>query len=155
MGDENLNPSDDGNESIVIRQPTTWQTIKGGTLHIEGLVRPLNEKSYSGPTHYTGRVPCRVPHGYYHPNAFRRLPPFFCGYSLHREPATGYPAHYQPAGGPHPRDCTIEQHAHLADALSASNPVEGWVGRCFARGVPHIDPISNICPVIEPVRIPR
>jgi hypothetical protein len=42
MGDENLNLPDDGFEPIIIRQPVTWLTVKGGTLHVEGLVRPYN-----------------------------------------------------------------------------------------------------------------
>jgi hypothetical protein len=42
MGDEDINPPDDGVESIVIRQPYIYELIKGGTLHVEGLVRPLN-----------------------------------------------------------------------------------------------------------------
>jgi hypothetical protein len=42
MGDEDINPPDDGVDSIVIRQPYSYEDIKGGTLHVEGLVRPLN-----------------------------------------------------------------------------------------------------------------
>jgi hypothetical protein len=42
MGDEEVNPPDDGVESIVMRQPYFNQLIKGGTLHVEGLVRPMN-----------------------------------------------------------------------------------------------------------------
>jgi len=43
MGEAQINPPDAGLTSIVIRQPTYLQVIKGGTLHIEGLVRPLND----------------------------------------------------------------------------------------------------------------
>jgi hypothetical protein len=43
MGDAQINPPDDGLSSIVIRQPTYLQVITGSTLHIEGVVRPLND----------------------------------------------------------------------------------------------------------------
>ena len=42
MGDEEVNPPDDGVAAIVLRQPYLNQLITGGKLHVEGLVRPLN-----------------------------------------------------------------------------------------------------------------
>jgi hypothetical protein len=45
MGDEEVNPPDDGMTSIVIRQPYVYQLIKGGTLHVQGLVRPMNDSA--------------------------------------------------------------------------------------------------------------
>jgi hypothetical protein len=42
LGQSTIYPPTDGLSSIVIRQPYYTQVIKGGKLHIEGLVRPLN-----------------------------------------------------------------------------------------------------------------
>ena len=42
LGQSALNPPTDGLSSIVIHQPYYTQVIKGGKLHLEGLVRPLN-----------------------------------------------------------------------------------------------------------------
>ncbi len=45
MGDEDINPPDDGVASIVIHQPSVYADIKGGILHVEGLVRPPNNSA--------------------------------------------------------------------------------------------------------------
>lgn len=43
IGEEQVNPADDGISGLIIKNPKAEEVVKGGTLTVKGLARPLND----------------------------------------------------------------------------------------------------------------